>query len=72
VQEFFDGRKGPVHLCVPTDHFEKRINFSRILKLNIVAQRSVKVETKQISKIVEELKNSAKPLLLIRTKVLVS
>jgi acetolactate synthase-1/2/3 large subunit len=59
------GRKGPVHLLVPTDHFEKRINFSRIPKTEYRCTESVKVETKQISKIVEELKNSAKPLLLI-------
>jgi len=59
------GRKGPVHLSGSNDHFEKRINFSRIPKTEYRCTESVKVETKQISKIVEELKNSAKPLLLI-------
>jgi acetolactate synthase-1/2/3 large subunit len=59
------GRKGPVHLLVPTDHFEKQINFSCIPKYEYRCTDSAKVETKQICKIVEELRSSSKPLLLI-------
>ncbi|HUI90640.1 MAG TPA: thiamine pyrophosphate-binding protein [Chitinivibrionales bacterium] len=59
------GRKGPVHLLVPTDHFEKQIDFSSISMKEYRCTESVRAETKQIFKIVEELKNSTKPLLLI-------
>jgi len=59
------GRKGPVHLLVPVNFFEQKINYDHLLPGQYRCTNDTAVDFNAIKNIALELKKCKKPLLLI-------
>ena len=61
----FHGKKGPVHLLVPTNHFEQKIDFTPRNPEQYRTCEEKNIDLDKIDAVAQELYNSKKPLLFV-------